>query len=169
MAWLGPLLLDRLLDLLIVLLQLVIDGWCWLGRVLRVRSTLQQRPTQTRGSRPPRPTTIGLVFAEPIPQEVSVQRAANLAVWCATVRRYTCRPRAVPAAVGQRIFKCRPCFFMQVCLFGVGVHLYVRPFRCAGGVAASWHLLYRPWRATFVAVAHNLCCARVCTERRRQA
>jgi hypothetical protein len=75
---------DRLVDLLIAFLQCIVDG---LTELLGVASTLlrlwpaRQRPRRARGSRPPRPTTVGLVFAEPTPQEVSVQRAANLAVW----------------------------------------------------------------------------------------
>lgn len=45
----------------------------------------RKRARPTRGSRPPPPTTIGLVFAEPEAQELSVQLAANLAVWCASM------------------------------------------------------------------------------------
>ena len=89
MAWLRaltPQQADRLVDLLIALLQCLLDG---LTELLGVVQTLLRlgpagrtpRARRARGSRPPRPTTVGLVFAEPTPQEVSVQRAANLAVW----------------------------------------------------------------------------------------
>lgn len=81
-AGLKPWVLDRLIDLLICILQLLINCSSWIRRAVVQGHARQQRPVPTRGKRPSPPTTIGLVFAEPTPQEVSVQRAANLAVWC---------------------------------------------------------------------------------------
>jgi hypothetical protein len=98
---------DRLLDGLIWILKLFIDAWA------RARAALgpllggapRESARVQRGARPPAPTTAGVVFAEPEPlEEVSVQRAANVAAWCGRAgggsaaqraRRAAARPPAV--------------------------------------------------------------------------
>lgn len=80
-----PALPDRLLDALLWLLQLLADVWaaaCGAARALvDGRPARARRSAKARGARPEPPSTVGLVFAEPLPDDVSVQQAANLAVW----------------------------------------------------------------------------------------
>lgn len=80
----GPTARDLLIDFIILILQLATDAWQWLASVRLGRGDTAKRggSGQTRGSRPARPTTIGLVFAEPCPEDVSLQQAANLIAWC---------------------------------------------------------------------------------------
>ena len=86
----GPAARDRLVDVLIAVLQLLIDAWRWLASLLRgegllpLPSSRRQRGSRravARGCAPARPTTIGIVFAEPSPEDISMQEAANMAAW----------------------------------------------------------------------------------------
>ena len=81
----GPGVRDRIVDVVIVMLQLMIDAWRWLASALHGEGLLPSRrqrgSRRVRGSAPVRPTTIGLVFAEPSPQDISIQEAANMAAW----------------------------------------------------------------------------------------
>lgn len=79
----------RLADLLIWILTLLESAWALLtslqtrgvGWFHRSPQEQQRGSARVRGSRPARPTTIGLIFAEASPQDVSLQQAANVVAW----------------------------------------------------------------------------------------
>ena len=79
----------RLLELLLLALQALLDAFLrldlWLrvaalGRRRRRRGDVRNQQKQ-RGSRPPAPRRVGLVFAEPERDDITIQCACNLLVW----------------------------------------------------------------------------------------
>jgi hypothetical protein len=89
-------------DALIWLIQLISDATAWLRSALARGASRAPPPcAKTRGSRPSQPHTASVVFAEPDPHEISLQRAANVALWCAGAPlggrvRAPCSPRCAP-------------------------------------------------------------------------
>ncbi|GBF88906.1 hypothetical protein Rsub_01405 [Raphidocelis subcapitata] len=71
-------------DALIWFIQLICDALALLWAAVGPRPARGPSPAaKTRGSRPSPPSTAGVVFAEPEPHEISLQRAADVALWCA--------------------------------------------------------------------------------------
>ena len=74
------------MELLLLLVQACLDACSrlelWLRPALlpgRRRKQVQQQ--QKHGARPPAPRRVGLVFAEPERDDISIQCACNLLIW----------------------------------------------------------------------------------------